>query len=112
MTVEKKDGELISPPYIMNGFEDYERRVSRGEPDKIDAHDSFIMLQAYYVGFRDGTKLFDALHTGNTPDEIKAVREDLQEELQRFSAANRELGKKLGMGHVSTREPIRRGNEN
>lgn len=103
---EFEGGRKMYPPYIQNCAQEFEQKISMGDPEVLGETMRFNLMQAYYAGFSRACSFVDMLHTDPQPviQEGKTlVLDAIKEELKAFSKASRELGAKLGLGHVSVK---------
>lgn len=99
-------GRKMFPPYVLNSSQEYEQKISRGDPETLGEDIRFITMQAYFAGFSRACAFVDMLHSDPNPEvtgQRAAVLEAVKHELSEFSRLNREFGQVLGVGHVSVK---------
>lgn len=97
------DGTKLKPPFIQSCHEVFENKVSLNQPDKLDAMVRLNMMQAYYSGFSKAMGLIHSIQDTGDKEAIELFRKHIRKELEAFSSANRDIGKRSGMGHVKVK---------
>lgn len=86
----------LSPPFIGNAFDSFVAKLTLGRPEAANPQDVLVAYQAFYAGYASACGLLTAVSGAD----LKFLTDAIKAELNAFSAASREMGKKMGVGHV------------